>query len=85
MSDVDWVLLKKDAVKVGDLVSTDAGGMPIYRVVAIDSDRAWLRLDAKAELQAMPLDHFHWKAANSDEKTVTSTVEVACQSASRGA
>jgi hypothetical protein len=33
MRGLDWVLLSTDAVSVGDLVSADAGGLPIYRVV----------------------------------------------------
>ncbi len=41
---IDWVLLDHAAdrpVDIGDVVSIDAGGMPIYRVVALADGRAW--------------------------------------------
>ena len=40
---MNWVPLSKDAVSVGDFVSTDAGGMPIYRVVKLAGGQAWLQ------------------------------------------
>jgi len=67
MSALAWVLLTKDAVSVGDLVSAEAGGMPIYRVIAVADGQAWLLGDDRPAVQVMPLDRFHWKAANSDE------------------
>jgi hypothetical protein len=42
---IDWVLLDHTAdrpVEVGDMVSVDAGGMPIYRVMALDGRDVWL-------------------------------------------
>jgi hypothetical protein len=63
MSAVDWVLLTNDAVSVGDLVSTEAGGMPIYRVVAVANGQAWLQPEHGPAVQLMPLDRFFWKAA----------------------
>ena len=42
---IDWVLLDHTAarpVDIGDVVSVDAGGMPIYRVVALDGRSVWL-------------------------------------------
>ena len=59
---IDWVPLDAGAgepVQVGDLVSSDAGGMPIYRVTALADGRAWLA----GERQARPLTGFRWKAA----------------------
>ena len=35
MSALQWVLSSQDDVHVGDVVSADAGGMPIYKVMAI--------------------------------------------------
>jgi hypothetical protein len=63
MSGVDWVFLAGVAVEVGDLVSAEAGGMPIYRVVAIKDGQAWLQSEEHAALRTMPLDRLHWKAA----------------------
>ena len=60
---VNWVLLdRSQAVQVGDLVSADAGGMPTYRVIAVDQDRAWLRDGLHSLDWVLPLSSFHWKA-----------------------
>jgi hypothetical protein len=63
MSAVEWVPLHKDAVSVGDLVSTEAGGMPIYRIVAVEDGKAWVQGDRRPTTEVMLLDRFHWKAA----------------------
>lgn len=63
MSAIEWVRLADDAVKVGDLVSAEAGGMPIYRVVALEGPQALLQSERSAEVQKMPLHRLHWKAA----------------------
>jgi len=61
---INWVLLEHaQAVQVGDLVSADAGGMPTYRVMRIQEDRAWLRDGDHDQDWVMPLTSFHWKAA----------------------
>jgi hypothetical protein len=63
---IDWVLLDHTApgaVTVGDLVSADAGGMPAYRVVAVDDQRARLRDDSRAAEWVLPLARFQWKAS----------------------
>ena len=62
---IDWVLLDHSAarpVHIGDVVSVDAGGMPIYRVVALDGGS--LRLDdERHSAQILPLDRFRWRGA----------------------
>lgn len=63
MSAVDWVPLAKDAVKAGDVVSADAGGMPIYRVIAVADGEVLLQDEQHAGVQRAPLDRLHWKAA----------------------
>lgn len=62
---IDWVLMEPDSsgVSVGDVVSSEAGGMPLYRVVALREGRAWLRDEAHAEDMVCPLNRFRWKAA----------------------
>ncbi|CAN7598442.1 hypothetical protein LJR225_004501 [Phenylobacterium sp. LjRoot225] len=67
MRGLDWVLLAKDAVSVGDLVSADAGGLPIYRVMAVADGKAWLQDERRPAVQVMPLDCLRWKAANRRE------------------
>jgi len=67
MCAVDWVLLDHGAeapVAVGDVVSVDAGGMPIYQVVATAPGRVWLADDAGRSVRAIPLDRFRWKGAD---------------------
>jgi hypothetical protein len=59
---VDWVFLDKAAVQIGDLVSADAGGMPTYRVVALEDGRAWLREGQHERIWVLPLAAVRWKA-----------------------
>jgi hypothetical protein len=59
---VDWVLLDRAALQVGDLVSADAGGMPTYRIMAVEDDRAVVRDSHHDSLRVLPLSAFHWKA-----------------------
>jgi hypothetical protein len=63
---IEWKLLDHAAeapVAVGDLVSSDAGGMPIYRVVGLERGRAWLGAGAAAPgARLMSLDGFRWRA-----------------------
>ena len=61
---LDWTPLDHRAhppVAVGDLVSGDAGGMPIYRVMALEDGRAWVATSQGAPARAMPLEGFRWK------------------------
>ncbi len=65
MPALQWELLDHaaaDPVRSGDLVSADAGGMPIYRVIGLEG-RA-VRLDPAQERPSapiMPLDAFRWR------------------------
>ena len=63
MSALQWVLSSQDDVHVGDVVSADAGGMPIYRVMAILGREALLEDEQQTPVRA-PLDRFPWKAAS---------------------
>jgi hypothetical protein len=62
---IDWVYLNLanlGEVNVGELISADAGGLPIYRVMALRDGRAWLKdLDDGSD-RVTPLSAFHWKA-----------------------
>jgi len=64
---VDWALLDhtaREPVRVGDMVSTDAGGMPIYRVLACEGGRALLEGERHhAPALDMPLAAFRWRGA----------------------
>lgn len=52
MSAVNWILSSRDDVHVGDVVSSDAGGMPTYRVMAIEHDEAVLEDEHHAAVRA---------------------------------
>lgn len=63
---LDWVLIDPkngQLPQVGDLVSADAGGMPVYRVMALEDRQARLRDDAHGDDRVMALGCFRWKAA----------------------
>ena len=62
---VDWALLDHTAaepVTVGDLVSVDAGGMPIYRVVQLAGALVRVAGEHGGE-RDLPLDLFRWRGA----------------------
>lgn len=61
---IDWVLLDHAAerpVAVGDVVSIDAGGLPIYRVVGVAGPVVWLDDERHARTDAVPLARFRWR------------------------
>lgn len=63
---IDWVLLDHAAshpVDVGDVVSVDAGGMPIYRVVAVEGSAVRLTDERQRMAQVIPLDRFRWRGS----------------------
>jgi hypothetical protein len=63
--DIDWIYLNlggSDDVQVGELISAEAGGLPIYRVVALRDGRAWLKDLEDDSDRVTPLSAFHWKA-----------------------
>lgn len=64
-----WTLLDRNAAtpaQVGEWVSLDAGGMPIYRIEALEDDQAWVRDDTHPMPQRLPITQFRWKATASD-------------------
>ena len=64
--EIDWVYLDQatgGCVRPGELISAEAGGMPIYRVMALGDGRAWLRNLQDGSDRVTPLSGFHWKAS----------------------
>jgi hypothetical protein len=62
---VDWALLDHTAaepVTVGDLVSVDAGGMPIYRVVQLGGPSVRVACE-RGDERDLPLSLFRWRGA----------------------
>ena len=63
--DIEWVYLNlanETDVRVGELVSAEAGGLPIYRIVSLSNGRAWLKDLQDGSDRVTPLSAFHWKA-----------------------
>jgi hypothetical protein len=60
---VDWVLLdcRAVSVNVGDLLSVDAGGMPIYQVTAVSDGLFSLRDERHPPMQVRSLERFRWR------------------------
>ncbi len=62
---VNWIPLDPEApgaIRVGDLVSAEAGGLPVYRVMAVGEGRAWLRDGEHQADSITPISRLHWKA-----------------------
>ena len=60
---IEWMHLDgADALGVGDIVSAAAGGLPIYRVVALAGPEAWVQDDDHAQVRRLPLSCLHWRA-----------------------
>jgi hypothetical protein len=62
---IDWTYLDPSApspVQIGDIVCAEAGGLPIYRVTALEQGQVWVSPQFSPSPRAMPLDCFHWKA-----------------------
>ncbi|WP_337186431.1 hypothetical protein [Phenylobacterium sp.] len=63
---VRWRLLDHAAarpVEVGDVVSAEAGGMPIFRVVGLAGPNAWVDDPRRPVRRLMPLAAFRWRGA----------------------
>jgi len=67
---INWTLLNDndgapDGLRVGDLVSRDAGGLPTYRILELDGGLARLRDEEHSREEISPLSRFRWKACPS--------------------
>ena len=64
---INWILLDGatgDTAHVGDLISADAGGLPVYRVLGLQDRRAWLKDERDGSNHIMPLGQFRWRAVS---------------------
>jgi hypothetical protein len=61
---IDWVYLMAFGAEAhaGDLVSSEAGGLPIYRIVTLRDGRVWLKDLEDGSDRVAPLSAFPWKA-----------------------
>lgn len=63
--EIEWVYLDRadeSEVRQGELISAEAGGFPIYRVISLSNGRAWLKNLRDGTDRVSPLCEFHWKA-----------------------
>ena len=58
-----WVTVERFGVAPGDLVSAEAGGLPIYRVLMLQGQRASLRDERSGRDHISPLHLLRWKVA----------------------
>jgi hypothetical protein len=59
-----WNIIDRGHIAVGDRVSAEAGGLPVYRVLALQDRRLWLREEQTGRDHITPLDAMHWKLAD---------------------
>ena len=67
MASVEWTLLDHAApnpVQAGDIVSAEAGGLPIYRVLSVAGELAQLASQERASRCELPVRTLRWKAAS---------------------
>jgi hypothetical protein len=65
MGNIDWVYLNlanAGDVSVGELISAEAGGFPIYKVMAVRDSRVWVKDLQDGSDRVAPIGAFHWKA-----------------------
>ena len=56
-----WSLIDRRGVAVGDMVSAEAGGLPVYRILALQERRLWLREERSGRDHVLPADAMRWK------------------------
>ncbi len=56
-----WVTIPRGGLKSGDLVSAEAGGLPIYRVLEVHDQRTWLREERTGRDHIAPVSALRWK------------------------
>ena len=59
-----WIARERSEIKAGDLVSAEAGGLPIYRVIALEDQSTSLREEQSGRDHVAPLSALHWKLAS---------------------
>ena len=59
-----WNIIDRSGIAEGDLVSAEAGGLPVYRVLALQERRLWLREERSGRDHIAPVDAMRWKLAD---------------------
>ncbi len=58
-----WMAIDRAGVQAGDRVSAEAGGLPIYRVLAQEGQTVRLHDELSGRDHLAPLTGLHWKLA----------------------
>lgn len=58
-----WMAIDRSGVQAGDMVSAEAGGLPIYRVLAQEGANLRLYDALSGRDHLAPLAKLHWKLA----------------------
>ena len=58
-----WMAIDRSGVQAGDMVSAEAGGLPIYRVLAQEGLNVRLQDQLSGRDHLAPLACLHWKLA----------------------
>lgn len=61
---IQWEYFDRDTqgeIAVGAMISAEAGGLPIYRVMSLTDGRAWLRDTRDGADRVTSLAQFHWR------------------------
>ncbi len=64
MANVEWSFIDRDArtpLLRGDLVSAEAGGLPVYEVVEVSDGRVWLRDAQSRRDYVLPRNSVRWR------------------------
>jgi hypothetical protein len=61
-----WMAIDRSGVQTGDMVSAEAGGLPIYRVLAQEGLNVRLHDDRSGRDHLAPLAALHWKLSRPD-------------------
>ncbi|MGC1304431.1 MAG: hypothetical protein WA840_18850 [Caulobacteraceae bacterium] len=56
-----WTAIDLSGVTAGDLVSAEAGGLPIYRVIAVEDQKTLLREELSGRDHVARLSDLRWK------------------------
>lgn len=73
MANVEWLFIDRASprtVSAGDRVSAEAGALPIYEVVEISGDRAWVREEDTHRDAVMPLHLLRWRMVQHSDADV---------------
>ena len=64
MANVEWLFIDRASPQVvsqGDLVSSEAGGMPVYEVIEVAGERLWLRDQESLQDRILPGEWVRWR------------------------